>query len=432
MIDDGVDIDHEEFSSPGKIVAKRDASFGTDDPRPGQGDNHGTSCAGVAAADGKFGASGVAPAAKLMPIRLVSDLGSLEEADAFEWAADHGADVISCSWGPQDGKWFDPQDPVHTRKVPLPDSTRLAIEHALTHGRNGRGCVITWAAGNGNESVDNDGYASHPGVVAVAACNDAGRKSAYSDFGKANWCAFPSNDSIQAQTPGIFTTDRSGAPGYNSGRESLGDVKGNYTNNFGGTSSACPGAAGVAALVLSRNPELRHDEVKDILKRCCEQIDPANGKYDAGGHSAWYGYGRLDAKKAVDLALPAQPQAVVVHSTVQDVPIPDLGTAQLAVQVPETSPLKAIKVTVDIEHTYIGDLVVSLLPPAATGVAPVILHNRQGGGTDNIKKTYDAINAPGLLTLVGKAPKGTWTLKVQDKEKLDKGTLRSVKLEMSF
>ena len=57
VIDDGVDIDHEELRAPGKIVAPRDASAETDDPRPGQGDNHGTACAGVAAADGKFGAS---------------------------------------------------------------------------------------------------------------------------------------------------------------------------------------------------------------------------------------------------------------------------------------------------------------------------------------------------------------------------------------
>jgi subtilisin family serine protease len=432
VIDDGVDIAHEEFSSPGKIVAPRNASLATDDPRPGKGDDHGTACAGVAAADGRFGASGVAPAARLMPIRMISDLGSLEEADAFQWAADHGADVISCSWGPLDGDWWDPSDPWHNKKVPLPDSTRLAIEYALTQGRNGRGCVITWAAGNGNESVDNDGYASYSRVIAVAACNDAGKRSAYSDIGKAVWCAFPSDDGVPVQTPGIFTTDRSGAPGYNQGLASVGDVKGNYTNNFGGTSSACPGVAGVSALILSRNPELRHDQVKDILKRSCEQIDKTNGSYDANGHSVLYGYGRVDAKAAVDLALPAQPHSLAVHSAVKNIAIPDLGTAQLAVLVPESTPLNGIKVTVDLEHTYIGDLVVSLIPPAATGVAPIVLHDRQGGGTHNIRKTYDTINAPGLLTLVGKAPKGTWTLKVQDKEKLDKGTLHSVKLELSL
>ena len=103
---------------------------------------------GVAAADGRFGASGVAPAARLMPIRMVSDLGSMQEADAFHWAAEHGADVISCSWGPRDGRWFDPQDPRHNAKVPLPDSTRLAIGFAL-------GALLLWL---GHKPAEPIGY----------------------------------------------------------------------------------------------------------------------------------------------------------------------------------------------------------------------------------------------------------------------------------
>ena len=137
----------------------------------------------MACGDGRYGASGVAPDAKLMPLRLVSGLGSIDEAEAFTWAADNGADVISCSWGPVDGEWWNPDDPTHENIEPLPDSTRLAIDYATETGRGGRGCVITWAAGNGNESVDNDGYAAYERVVAVAACNDSGTRSAYSDMG---------------------------------------------------------------------------------------------------------------------------------------------------------------------------------------------------------------------------------------------------------
>jgi subtilisin family serine protease len=432
IIDDGVDIDHEEFSSPGKVVAPRDATFEDDDPRPGSDDDHGTACAGVAAADGRFGASGVAPAARLMPIRLVSDLGSMQEADAFQWAVDHGADVISCSWGPVDGKWSWPGDPKHKAKAPLPDSTRLAIEYALAQGRNGRGCVITWAAGNGNESVDNDGYASHPDVIAVAACNDSGKKSAYSDFGKAVWCAFPSNDTIPANTPGILTTDRTGAAGYNQGLAELGDEDGDYTNDFGGTSSACPGVAGVAALILARNPNLRHDEVKDIIRHSCDKIDKTNGKYDTDGRSPLYGYGRVNALKAVQLAQPAQPSPVAIRSTVQDVPIRDLKTSKLAIAVADTKALTSLKVGVDIEHTYIGDLIVSIKPPAASGVGAIVLHNRIGGGSNNIKKTYDTVSTPALQALIGKKPAGTWTLVVQDKERADTGKIRSVTLELGL
>ncbi|WP_176393359.1 S8 family serine peptidase, partial [Escherichia coli] len=72
-----------------------------DDPTPGKYDTHGTPCAGVACADGRYGASGVAPEANLMPIRQAGGLGSLDEALAFVWATDNGADVISCSWGPK-------------------------------------------------------------------------------------------------------------------------------------------------------------------------------------------------------------------------------------------------------------------------------------------------------------------------------------------
>ncbi len=432
VIDDGVDIDHKEFMSSNKIVAPRDATFKTGNPRPGSGDNHGTACAGVACADGFHGASGVAPKARLLPIRLVSDLGAQDEADSIFWAAQHGADVISCSWGPFDGEWWNPNDPLHNQVAPLPDSTRLAIDWAIQHGRNGKGCVITWAAGNGNESVDNDGYASYEKVIAVAACNDSGKRSAYSDFGDAVWCSFPSNDGNPSKTLGIWTTDRTGAPGYNPGQTSKGDVAGHYTNSFGGTSSACPGAAGIAALVIARNPVLRWDEVKDILKRSCDQIDRSGGNYDNSGHSPFYGFGRLNALTAVNLAVPAQPAYKAVHTAVQDVPIKDLKTSKIAVAVGDTKPLKGIKVAVDIEHTYIGDLIVKLVVPAHMGVAPIRLHDQKGEGTDNLKTSYDEINRPGLSALVGKKPEGTWTLSVEDKAKQDTGKIVSFSVELSF
>jgi subtilisin family serine protease len=317
VIDDGVDLDHEEFRTKGKIVTPRDASLDSHDPRPGPGDHHGTACAGVACADGVRGASGVAPAARLMPIRLANDLGSQQEADAFAWATDHGADVISCSWGPVDGDWSDPHDPRHQQVVPLPDNTRLAIEYALSRGRGGKGAVICWAAGNGNESVDNDGYASYPNVIAVAACSDTSIRSIYSDFGQAIWCAFPSSDfgdeathHPAPKTPGIWTTDRSGKEGYNPGGSELrGDAKGNYTNRFGGTSSAAPGVAGVAALVISADPALGWTDVREILKQSCDRIDAADGNYDGDGRSPFYGYGRVNALSAVKLAAQGKSRA---------------------------------------------------------------------------------------------------------------------------
>ncbi len=432
VVDDGIDIDHEEFRSSGKILAPRDVTRQSSDPRPGQGDDHGTACAGVACANGQFGASGVAPGARLMPIRLASGLGSQAEADAFVWAARNGADVISCSWGPADGNWWDPADPGHQQVVPLPDSTRLAIDFATTQGRSGKGCVVVFAAGNGNESVDNDGYASYSKVIAVAACNDQSRRSAYSDFGRAVWCSFPSNDGRPSLTPGIWSTDRTGAAGYNQGTAQKGDAAGHYTNSFGGTSSACPGVAGVAALVVARNPALRWDQVREILRQSCVRIDTAGGNYDAAGRSPFYGYGRVSARRAVELALPPQPAAALVFQVVQDVPINDFQTASLSLPVAGQGPLTSIKVAVDLDHTYIGDLVLTLMAPAVLGVTPVVLHDRAGGSSDNLKATYDGVNTPALAGLKGKDPSGTWTLAVADKAGQDTGILRSLRLELTF
>ena len=316
VIDDGIDVDHPEFA--GRIVHPFDATENNDNPRPkDKDDNHGTACAGMACAAGlNGGASGVAPEAQLMPIRLRSGLGSMAEANAFAWAADKGADVISCSWGPVDGEWWNPGDPVHNRLTMLPDSTRLAMDYALKKGRGGKGCVILFAAGNGNEDTKNDGYASYPGVIAVAACNDTGRRSVYSDYGDSIWVSFPSGDfaykAFKHPAPisqGLRTTDRLSKDGYDPT---------DYTDNFGGTSGACPGAAGTVALVLALNPSLTQAEVKDLLRRSCQRIDEAGGEYDPKSrHSVWYGYGRIDAGLAVKNALGTaqQPAGPVLAGT---------------------------------------------------------------------------------------------------------------------
>ena len=307
VIDDGVDTAHPEFA--GKIVAPRDTSLGIDNALPKfDSDVHGTACAGVACASG-IAASGVAPLAKLMPIRSNNGLGNMSEADAFYWAANNGADIISCSWGPADGDWENPGDPLHQTFFGLPDSTRLAMEYALSKGRNGKGCIIVWAAGNGNENVAFDGYASFEQVITVGACNDQAKRSVYSDFGKQLCCCFPSNDfgSVYLQHPmprtyGIYTTDRLGGKGFNPSSTMLGDLAGDYSATFGGTSAACPGVAGVIALMLSANPNLNRDEVKEIIKQSCDKIDAEGAMYDADGHSIYYGYGRINAELCVKKA----------------------------------------------------------------------------------------------------------------------------------
>ena len=105
-------------------------------------------------------------------------------------------------------------------------------------------------------------------------------------------------------TPGIWTTDRTGRSRLQPrAAPRRATPPGNYTNSFGGTSSACPGAAGVVALMLSANPNLTPAQVKDIIRGGCDQIDAGDGEYDENGHSRNYGYGRVNAATVVQAAL---------------------------------------------------------------------------------------------------------------------------------
>jgi subtilisin family serine protease len=400
VIDDGIDIDHPEFAIPGKIVAPRDILSDTDDPRPRDlepdyPDDHGTCCAGVACAAGVDGASGVAPGARLMPIRIPGDLESFQEGLAIWYAASNGADVISCSWGAIDGDVDDEDDPQHFRLRSLPAMTRLAIEYAVTKGRNGRGCVLCFPAGNGNESVDNDGYASYHRVIAVAASNHKNVRAFYSDYGNAIWCTFPGGES----PVGIWTTDRLGQHG---------ETNTKYTGGFGGTSAATPGAAGVAALILSVNPELRWDEVRDIMRRACDRIDKKGGNYDSNGHSPLYGYGRLNGGRAVALAQSTLGDRVRI--TRQRV-LPTAGSLVIPFHVGEQARVQGLIVRVAALRPA-GRQFLALQPPRQARARRIVLDEGRtavGLGT----QTFDLSEVPALAKLRGKPAKGLWQLEVR-------------------
>ena len=85
-----------------------------------------------------------------------------------------------------------------------------------------------------------------------------------------------------------------------------------------------------------------------------------------------------------------------------------------------TGVVRDVTVGVDITHTYIGDLEVSLISPAGTTVP---LHRRAGEGTDNLLATFTAPNVPALGTLRGQPMQGAWRLKVADRDRLDTGKL---------
>ena len=273
IIDDAVDIRHEDLKN--NIAGfKNYADASTDDPSPTarvgdyNGDWHGTSCAGlIVAEENDKGSVGVAPQAKLYAVKdgpYISD-----SVKAFYWLESQGVSVISNSWG----------------TYSLDDALNRTFKDLYKRGRGGKGVLIIFASGNDGYNLDSPYYqdeSESPYVLSVGASSEEDFVTSYSNYGK----------SLDILAPGseygtIVTTDVTGAKGY---------TPYDYTFDFAGTSAAAPIVAGVAALVLSVNPDLTAKDVIEILENTADKI--GNIPY-TNGRNDHYGYGRVNAYKAV-------------------------------------------------------------------------------------------------------------------------------------
>jgi subtilisin-like proprotein convertase family protein len=128
---------------------------------------------------------------------------------------------------------------------------------------------------------------------------------------------------------------------------------------------------------------------------------------------------------------PGEPGPTVEVSVEAKLAIPDNQAAGVTstLKVQQAGKISRLAVAVDIEHTYIGDLQVSLISP---GERTVILHNRSGASADNISKVYSSDDTPALAALLGEQVQGDWRLKVADLARLDVGTLRRWGLEIEL
>lgn len=300
VIDDGFDLTHPDLSGHSKVVAPWDFSTNSNNPAPKnfnpdprRGDYHGTACAGVAIGNANgAGITGAAPDCRFMPVRWTGTISDETIKKQFAYVAAHGAWVVSCSWGAA-GSYYEPSSVMNE-----------AIAKCARKGRNGLGCVILFAAGNDDHNINDpaggtlDGFAVHPDVIAVAACNSLDQKSNYSNFGREISVCAPSNG---AGGRGILTCDVRGTFRFNNGNYESGYEAGDYTRTFGGTSSATPLVAGICALILSANPALTAKQVKEILQSTARKIGPAESYVN--GHSIYFGYGCVEAEAAVKKAL---------------------------------------------------------------------------------------------------------------------------------
>jgi subtilisin family serine protease/subtilisin-like proprotein convertase family protein len=462
VIDDGFDLTHEDFAPTqfgAKMLQGYDFIDGDNDPSAKEADaatgrdadDHGTSVAGVAAATGDngLGVSGMAPNCKILPIRLVGGaLPFTTIAAAFEFATLSGADVINNSWG-------------YGGSYVLPDVIRNSLDFSTRVGRGGKGCVILFSAGNsgrdfGGQSADDAGLTAYEKAICVGSTNNHDRYSLYSEPGFTVDVVAPSND-FRPRTLGITTTDRTGEVGYNKAKNENGNNN-NYTDDFGGTSSACPLVSGVVALLLSSEPGLSYAEVRQRLIETADKVDPNNTEslaaYDQRGHSQSYGYGRVNAGAAlrgrpvnVTLISPSENSSVSgtvplravtdYDTSVQSMEfsrrplltsfrrenlnkiIPDFDLAGIQDTYTETTnfPVQPteIRVNVQIEHPYVGDLEITLITP--DGVRHQLYdHTNSSARSLSITRAVEVATRP--VT-------GTYVLEVVDDVQEDVGTLVS-------
>ena len=277
VLDNGVDLAHPDLSS--NLVTGYDY-FNVTSGGYGDNDNHGTPVAGIIAAikDNSIGISGVAPNCKIMPIRINTGTCVYYEAAAagMVWAYEHGADVINCSWGGG-----------------TPHSLLTAkIQEATNLGREGKGCVVICSAGN-TIGGDNN-MVSYPGslnyVMAVGAISYNGkRKNLYTPDNEQWSSNYGSTLDVMAPGVQIATTSING-----------------YITNFNGTSSAAPHVSGIAALILSKYPNLPQEYVRRSIELGCDHLSgylyTEDNQYPSFTRNNEVGYGIVNASSALACA----------------------------------------------------------------------------------------------------------------------------------
>ncbi|MFF4212902.1 type VII secretion-associated serine protease mycosin [Streptomyces sp. NPDC001796] len=273
VLDTGVDDTHPDLA--GNVLPTKDlVGFGAR-----RGDRawarHGTAMAGIIAGHGHGigdtdGVIGVAPQAKILPVRVILEDGDPARAKArntrgnalaegIRWAADHGADVINLSLG-------DDSDSAHPEA-----GEDEAIQYALK-----KGTVVVASAGNGGELGDHTSYpAAYPGVIAATAVDSAGTRASFSTR---RWYATVS-------APGVDVV--------------IADPDRKYYEGWG-TSAASAFVSGAVALIKAAHPGLSPAQIKQLLEKTARNA-PTGGRDDARG------FGFIDPAAAIKAAAGLRP-----------------------------------------------------------------------------------------------------------------------------
>lgn len=297
VIDSGVDLDHEDLA--GRLVAGHDFVDDDDEPRDAYG--HGTHVAGIiAAARGNDrGVVGVAPGARIMPLRVLGPDGGGQVEDvvaAVRWAIGHHADVVNLSLGEDAQALFGP-------------SFAEVLEEAW-----GAGVVPVVSAGN--QFIAGSGFTDEHALVVAATTRDDRKPSYSSRVGQARW---------GMSAPGGELPDRGIENAVLSTYWSTGAT--DQYAYLAGTSQAAPHVAGAVAVLLSTGRFGPRAAVERLLATAADLGTP--------GHDPTFGAGRLDLAAALEgisptaAVPPAPPPARGRPTSTASTPI--TGTAAVGV-----------------------------------------------------------------------------------------------------
>jgi len=262
--------------------------------RPWDFDGHGTVVAGIIAAQhNDVGIAGVNPDARVMVLKGINNFGTSRAswlAEAIVYAVDNGARIVNLSVGGE-----------HTSTM-----EQAALEYARE-----KGVLVVAASGNEGIELDDFGPGGDDNVLTVGATHDDDRAAGFSNFGDKVDIAAPGVDvlSLRARyTDANYRPGRQAEGEYTVGDNYVGDDK-RYLR-VSGTSFSTPIVAGIASLVMAKNPQLTGPEVEQILLQTASDVDfPGNDKYT--------GNGMVDARAALsvgaDFSVKAEITSVVLE-----------------------------------------------------------------------------------------------------------------------
>ncbi|XP_013405184.1 furin [Lingula anatina] len=411
--DDGLDIEHPDIKENYDPDISWNLIDNDKNMSPPEGRSHGTHCAGVVAAtaNNSVCGTGVAYNAKIGAIKFFNKaketFDALEAATLYQESRANSADIYLNSWGVNDdGKTWDAPE----------NLAQLALQDGIMEGREGKGHIYVWAAGNGGEA-DNcgtDGYVGSIYTIPIAGAQSDGSIPQYAEVCSATMATAYSRQ--LGSTHSIVTTSAGNS----------------CTGNFSGTSAAASVAAGVIALALEAktwaaiffSPGLTWRDVQHVLARSSNPEAVCSGDWQtngAGFHvSHMFGFGLLDATKMISIAKiwdsAAVGQQQMCTSNIQPVGEDFVSGAPLTLQrnitgchgnPEEVNSLEHVQVRVALTTDDFSGLRVTLTSPQGT-VSRLLEARPNDHRAGTLNWVFTTVQS------WGEEPTGNWTLSIDN------------------